>query len=210
MNKSPSFQFYAQDFLTGVVYLTNEEIGIYIKMLAKQWTDEKIPKKRLGLFVGLEWDMFSEELKSKFEEKGDYVINSRLEIEREKKLIFLDKQAINGKKGGRPRLNKPKLNPNKTQIKPLEEEDEIEVEEEYDNILIKRKEKSKLIELYGFNGYRFMIHKLSNYKLSTGKKYKSDYGAINSWVVKEWKKEKRFDKKEKTAYEVIQDIKHGR
>lgn len=128
MNKPPAFQFYAQDFLTGVMYLTNEEIGIYIKMLAKQWTDEKIPKKRLGLFVGLEWGMFSDELKSKFEEKGDYIINIRLEIEREKKLSFLDKQSINGKKGGRPRLNKPKLNPLKSQKNPLEEEEEEEIE----------------------------------------------------------------------------------
>ena len=36
-----------------------------------------------------------------------------------------------------------------------------------------------------------MVNKLSNYKLSSGKKYKSDYGAINSWVVKEWLKESK-------------------
>ena len=45
--KPPAFQFYAQDFLTGVMYLTNEEVGIYIKMISKQWTDGQIPKKRL-------------------------------------------------------------------------------------------------------------------------------------------------------------------
>lgn len=130
--KSPSFQFYAQDFLTGVIYLTNEEIGIYIKMLAKQWTDGKIPKKRLGFLVGIDWNMFSDELKSKFKDEGEYLVNTRLEKERKKKERFLNKQSTNGKKGGRPPKKEvniePKLNPNEThqqsQIKPLEDEDE--------------------------------------------------------------------------------------
>lgn len=139
--KSPAFQFYAQDFLTGVMYLTNEEIGLYIKMICKQWTDGKIPKKRLGLFLGYEWDNLSDELKEKFTDFGDYVINERLEQEREKKESFLRKQANNGSKGGRPKKNKPKQNPNETQSitqtitqkKPLEDEDEIEEEIEVDN-----------------------------------------------------------------------------
>lgn len=147
MNKPPAFPFYAQDFLTGVVYLTNEEIGIYIKMLCKQWTDGKIPKKRLGFLVGLDWDKFSNELRLKFNDKGDYLINERLEKEREKKINFQEKQRENGKKGGRPPKNKnqetlentgektqkkPKPfknnNPNDNQKKPLEKEKEEEIE----------------------------------------------------------------------------------
>lgn len=147
--KAPSFQFYAQDFLTGIMYLTNEEVGIYIKMLAKQWTDKKIPKKRLGLFVGLEWDSFSLELKGKFIDKGEYIINERLEIEREKKEKFFERQSINGKKGGRPKINKPKLNPNVTQKKPLEDEDEKENEKE--DVIVYEKEEidfEKIINIF--------------------------------------------------------------
>ena len=211
MNKPPAFQFYAQDFLTGVIYLTNEEIGIYIKMLCKQWTDGQIPKKRLGFLVGSDWDNLSDELKSKFQDKGDYLVNERLEKEREKKVVFMEKQKENGKKGGRPKLkkstitidledNKPKPlirdNPNKSQKKPLE--DEYEIEDEYENIKIKKVEKQKLIEKFGIDGYYWMICKLSNYKLSSGKTYKSDYGAINSWVSDKWEKEKNVaPKKEK-------------
>jgi uncharacterized protein YdaU (DUF1376 family) len=132
MSKSPSFQFYAQDFLTGTMYLTNEEIGVYIKMLAKQWTDGKIPKKRLGFLVGFEWDNLSDELKLKFVDHGDFILNERLEIEREKKNNFLKKQRLNGKKGGRPSKKQEQKNPNKiqpiTQKNPLEEEKEIEDE----------------------------------------------------------------------------------
>ncbi len=188
---APSFQFYAQDFLTGVMYLTNEEIGMYIKMLAKQWTDEKIPKKRLGFLVGCEWDDLSDELKSKFIENEGFIFNERLENERKKRLAFLEKQRANGLKGGRKPKPLIRVKPNESQKKPLE--DEIEVEEEYRNIIIKKVEKIKLVEKYGIDGYRWIIDKLSNYKLSSGKEYKSDYGAINSWVVKEWKKEKSVD-----------------
>jgi uncharacterized protein YdaU (DUF1376 family) len=127
------------------MYLTNEEKGIYITMLAKQWTDGKIPKKRLGFLVGYEWDNFSDELKLKFTDHGDYILNERLEKEREKRFNFMKKQAENGKKGGRPKEsnqkknkeldknknpNKPNplktKNPNESQKKPLEDEHEIE------------------------------------------------------------------------------------
>lgn len=134
MNKSPAFQFYAQDFLTGVMYLTNEEKGIYITMIAKQWTDGKIPKKRLGFLVGSDWDKLSEELQSKFEDRGDCVVNIRLEKEREKQKSYLEKQRLNGKKGGRPSkkndLEKPKANPKKPMKKKMKIEDEVENENE--------------------------------------------------------------------------------
>jgi uncharacterized protein YdaU (DUF1376 family) len=155
MNKAPAFQFYAQDFLTGVMYLTNEEIGIYIKMLAKQWTDGKIPKKRLGFLVGYEWDNLSEELRSKFTDNGEYILNERLEKEREKREKFHEIQSKNGKKGGRPKKNNNETNeiadkksqikpnpfknqkPNQSQKKPLEDgrlktegENEEEIEDE--------------------------------------------------------------------------------
>jgi hypothetical protein len=44
----------------------------------------------------------------------------------------------------------------------------------------------------------WLYDKLSNYKLASGKKYKSDYGAINQWVKNALKehKEKSFGKKE--------------
>lgn len=45
----------------------------------------------------------------------------------------------------------------------------------------------------------WMLDLLSNYKLSSGRKYKSDYGAIRTWVIKrlEEEKEKNSAKKEK-------------
>lgn len=136
MSKDPAFPFYAQDFLTGVMHLTMEERGQYITLLAYQWAHYEIPKKRLGLVVGLSWESLSDEIREKFTETDETVYNERLEYEREKRAIFKGKQAENGKKGGRPK--KPKQNPNETQIesqtisqkKPLESENEKEDEVE--------------------------------------------------------------------------------
>lgn len=140
MNKAPAFQLYAQDFLTGVMYLTNEEVGIYIRMLCKQWTDGSIPKKRLGFLVGYEWDNLSEELKSKFVENDGRLINTKLEEVRQQKENFLKKQKENGKKGGRPPKNTKSKNPTESQKKPLEVEDEVEIEVK-DELVLEKSEK---------------------------------------------------------------------
>lgn len=42
---------------------------------------------------------------------------------------------------------------------------------------------------YGKQAIDWMIEKLSAYKESTGKKYKSDAGAIRSWVIDKWVKD---------------------
>ena len=42
MSKSPAFQFYPGDFLVGTMGMTNEEVGIYIKMLCIDWEKDGI------------------------------------------------------------------------------------------------------------------------------------------------------------------------
>lgn len=186
MENSPAFQFYAQDFLTGVMYLTNEEIGMYIKMLCKQWTDSVIPKKRLGFLIGKDWDSLSEELKSKFEDKGEHLVNKRLEAERVKKLNFKKKQSINGSKGGRGNKKqseaKPKIKPNQSQKKPLENENE---NEERSKKYEKEKEIEVEIEIYPtFDDFWMEYDK----KVSKDKSQKL------------WKKLKQQDKEDVMAY----------
>jgi len=51
-----------------------------------------------------------------------------------------------------------------------------------ENVSLLDSEHKTLIEKYGETNTQGMIQKLSFYKLSNGKTYKSDYGAINSWV----------------------------
>ncbi|WP_233549691.1 hypothetical protein [Flavobacterium sp. 102] len=59
---------------------------MYIKMLCKQWTDDKIPVKRLEFLIGKSWESLSEDLKDKFDFDGEFLTNKRLEIERQKQL----------------------------------------------------------------------------------------------------------------------------
>ena len=47
-------------------------------------------------------------------------------------------------------------------------------------------EYQKLVEMYGERAVREMINILDNYKGAKGKRYKSDYRAILSWVVKRY------------------------
>jgi uncharacterized protein YdaU (DUF1376 family) len=108
-NNPPAFQFYPQDFLTGVMYLTMEERGMYITLLSIQWSKNKIPKKRLGFILGIEWEEVPELVKEKFIDEGDFLINERLFKISEERRLFVEKQVINGRKGGRPtKQPKPK------------------------------------------------------------------------------------------------------
>lgn len=174
MGKDPSFPFYAQDFLTGVMHLTMEERGVYITLLAYQWAHSKIPKKRVGLIVALSWDSVPSEVKEKFVEDDDYIWNERLEFEREKRKKFKEKQALNGKKGGRPRKSK---NPNETQTqsqkKPLENESENEKEYEYE------KEIEKEAVIFPFETEVFE-QQWEQWKIYKAKEFRFKYKSLQS------------------------------
>lgn len=115
----PHFKFYPNDFLGGVAYFTMQERGAYITLLCFQWDSGPIPKKRLGFLLGSDWESLWATISVKFEENEfSEVYNERLEDEREKSAQFIEKQILNGKKGGRPKTQskpnpKPKSQPKK-------------------------------------------------------------------------------------------------
>lgn len=104
INKSPAFQFYVQDFLSGVKFFTTEETGAYILLLCEQWdsgfieNNEKILKKITGI---------SQKKLIKVLEKFDIIenkfINKRLEEERVKKEDFLIRASKGGQESARKR-----------------------------------------------------------------------------------------------------------
>lgn len=63
-----------------------------------------------------------------------------------------------------------------------------------DNVLLSDKEHTTLISKYGIEQTNAIIEKLNYWKISNGKDYVSDYGAINSWVAKAVKAVKLEDK----------------
>ncbi|GAB4042070.1 hypothetical protein [Spirosoma jeollabukense] len=62
----------------------------------------------------------------------------------------------------------------------------IDVKQTYrENVRLKPDEYNALVVKYGKPFVERCLDKLSSYKLANGKEYKSDYGAINSWVIDE-------------------------
>ena len=64
------------------------------------------------------------------------------------------------------------------------------------------REYGELVNKYGQIAADKLVGILDNYKGSTGKKYKSDYRAILSWVVDKYLKERKERKSETLGYEV--------
>jgi uncharacterized protein YdaU (DUF1376 family) len=111
--KDPAFLFYSSDWLTGCQFMSMEERGQYITLLAAQHQNGHLDPKRVGFILGYGWDMVSDMVKSKFElDANGMIFNERLDAEIEKRAQYTEKQRNNGIKGGRPAKNK---NPNETQ-----------------------------------------------------------------------------------------------
>lgn len=113
--KSPSFQFYPDNFIEGTFDMTDAEVGLYMRLLCAQWSRGALPNDDKGLL------RFSRGgtartlscVKAKFVLGDDGMLrNQKLEKVRADLATFRARQAVNGMKGGRP---KPKPNPDETQ-----------------------------------------------------------------------------------------------
>lgn len=96
MAKDPAFLFYYQDFLVGTEFMTNEEIGIYIKILCHQADKGRLSQKHM-LSICKAYG-FSDSLQSKFmiDENGFYY-NERLEQEVQKRRKYTESRRNNAK-----------------------------------------------------------------------------------------------------------------
>lgn len=81
MAKDPAFLFYPSDFLTGTMFMTNEQIGIYIRLLCSQHQHGGIiDKDSFNALVG-SFNL----IKNKFIETETGFYNERLTIEMDKR-----------------------------------------------------------------------------------------------------------------------------
>ena len=102
--KSPAFQFYAKDFLTGTATMSLAERGAYVSLLAHEWHAGSVPdsaKERariLGCSNAEERKIWSR-LVSKFSYENGSFINARLEEERHKQAEFRRRLSDRGKAG---------------------------------------------------------------------------------------------------------------
>jgi hypothetical protein len=195
----PYFKFTATEWLTGdIVYESLELQGLFINVCALYW-------QRDGKLT-------IEDLIRRY--KNESLINELIDryIWNEQRNIFikfLDEQLIeanhiskvnseNGKKGAEAKRNKANakrpLNDSKAILSKEEKEEEINKNKNKNKIkefvFLSESELNKLNEDFASHEVEWMLNKLNDYKASTGKKYKSDYAAINMWVKDAFRKAK--------------------
>ena len=107
---SPAFQWYPKDALSSIrlSMLTLEEEGAYRRALDYCWLHGSIPAdpKLLIRLIGKGCTLeIAEAIIPMFEVVDGKLYHERLEQERSKQKAFREKQAENGKRGGRPKLN---------------------------------------------------------------------------------------------------------
>ena len=201
--KDPAFLFYSSDFLSGTMLMTDEEIGQYIKLLCLQHQKGHLKEKdMLNICKTYNEDIFSKFIK---DEEGNYY-NERLEYEANKRKAYSESRRNNKKKKEETKtyeedmknicnsyeehMGNENININKNIInnkdnrkrgsKGKKEEEKIHFAE---FVSMTNAEYDKLVSTYGKDFADQCINSLDNYKGSTGKKYKSDYRAILSWVI---------------------------
>lgn len=96
MAKDPAFLFYTGDFTTGTQFLTDEQLGKYLRLLMAQHQHGHLSEKQMILIC----KVYDEEIFSKFtkDDKGLF-FNERLQVEIEKRQSFSKSRASNRGKG---------------------------------------------------------------------------------------------------------------
>lgn len=92
MAKDPAVLFYTSDFLTGTMTMTNEEIGMYIRLLCLQHQKGRLTEKDM-LFI---CNTYVEAVFDKFKKNGDGLYyNDRLEKETIKRKEYSESRRRN-------------------------------------------------------------------------------------------------------------------
>ena len=90
--------------------MTQNEVGAYIMLLAHGWNTRGLDPTDPARLKLLAKGEVSEHVLRKFKLRNGRLCNQRQEKERHKQVVYRLRQAVNGKKGGRPQ-SKPKPNP---------------------------------------------------------------------------------------------------
>jgi len=88
MAKDPAVLLYTSDFLSGTFTMSNEQVGMYIRLLCYQHQKGKLSEKdMLAICPGRDQEIFS-----KFDFIDGFYINKRMYAEAEKRKNFIEKQ----------------------------------------------------------------------------------------------------------------------
>jgi hypothetical protein len=121
MGKDPAVLFYTADFLAGTMFMRNEQVGKYIKLLCMQHQQGHLREEDMLEMCG----SYDERIFSKFvkDEQGLYY-NERMEEETEKRRRYSESRSNNRKKKKNEDMNADVSNTSKTYVSHMENENE--------------------------------------------------------------------------------------
>lgn len=103
--EDPYFPLYVQDFLVGTMYMTNKQVGAYIRMLCRQWDSAKLSTEEANMLCHDLTESEKEKVFGKFKNVRGWLINPRLKCEKSKRLFFRQSQSEKGRKSARKRAS---------------------------------------------------------------------------------------------------------
>ena len=111
MGKAPAFQLFAADFLADVAEWSNEEVGVYTRLLFYSWINEGISTEteRLARLAHCSEEEFKKPwkiVKKKFIPQNEKLVNARLETGRKEQEERRKKLIESGKRGANIRWNR--------------------------------------------------------------------------------------------------------
>ena len=119
LSKDPAFMFYSSDFLTGTIFMTNEEVGIYVRLLCIQHQHGgSIGKVEFENMVG-----DRDRIREKFKENGVGYYNERLREETERRKAYSESRRKN--RSGQS-YEQHMINTSSSYVRHMEDEDEDE------------------------------------------------------------------------------------
>jgi len=173
MSKDPAFLFYTGDFLSGTMFFTDEQVGVYLRLLMAQHQHGRLTEKQVKIIC----KSYDKEVLEKFEKDAEgKFYNLRLETEINKRKSYSESRSNNRK--GKVKEDKPKRkktsksydihmedeNRNKDENK---KEDETEIlktplEKKFDEFLEYRKQIKKPVVEKSLQPLKNKLWELSN------------------------------------------------
>lgn len=145
---NPAVLFYTSDFITGTLFMSNEEVGAYIRVLCMQHQKGHLSKEDMQKICKNETIFLQILPHFKKDRKGLYY-NERMEIESEKRSKFVESRAKNRKK--KKKTSEEDMNNiSKTYEEHMENGNENENINEFNNIDLKHKVVLDLLQESGY------------------------------------------------------------
>lgn len=145
---NPAVLFYTSDFITGTLFMSNEEVGAYIRVLCMQHQKGHLSKEDMQKICKNETIFLQILPHFKKDRKGLYY-NERMETESEKRSKFVESRAKNRKK--KKKTSEEDMNNiSKTYEEHMENGNENENINEFNNIDLKHKVVLDLLQESGY------------------------------------------------------------